>query len=299
MRRWIRKVLFAAGGVVALIGVARFCHHATKGFRLSKIESNYLVDPSAPNASEEELAFMQELFQQKFRFLSRGFQSFVFVSEDGNYVLKLFNNRHQTKAALFSVLTWCPLLKQWAQKSADYHENKLTHTFTSYRIAFDAMKERTGLVYLHLSPTTNLPDRLEIVDPLNISHEIDPNTTGFLIQKRATLVYPALKEYMASHDVDEAKRALSSLVELFFWKWGQAIGDNDPLIRTNYGFVEGRAMQLDVGPLSMETQCPSAALQQERIQRITARLKFWLHENAPELVPFLEEEIGQQLSSLQ
>ena len=33
----------------------------------------------------------------------------------------------------------------------------------------------------------------------------------------------------------------------------------------------------------------------EHIEKITASLKFWLTENAPELIPFLDQELLQQL----
>lgn len=299
MLRWIRRCFFVVGGVAALIGVARFCHHATKGFRLSKITSNFHQESAPLAASEEDRTFVNTLFQQKFRYLSRGFQSFVFASEDGLYVLKLFNNRHQTKGQIFSFLSRIPLFGTLAKTGVTHHEDKCAQTFASYRIAFDAMKDKTGLVYLHLSPTTNLNPVLTLIDPLNICHQIDPNTTGFLIQKRATLVYPALTEYVISHDVDGAKKALSSLIALFFWKWDHGIADNDPLIRTNYGFIDGRAIQIDVGPLSKDSSTLGSAHQRSQIGRITASLKGWLHENAPELVAFLDEEIEHRLSSPQ
>ncbi|SRR5581483_5523019 len=277
------------------VGTARFCHHATKGFRLSKIRSN-LTDGMPALATEQERAFTEKLFEQKFHYLGRGLQSFVFESEDGHYVLKLFNNRYQEKIALFSFLSHFPGLGRWACKRSHYFQEKLSKTFNSYAIAFDEMQDKTGLLYIHLSPTSNLPQRLQLLDPLFICHELNPNEIGFLIQKKAELVYPALKKYLNSKDIDGAKRALSSLIELFFWKWRHAIADNDPLIRTNYGFVEGKAIQIDVGPLSKMAAAQSFEENHKQIEKITASLKFWLTENAPELTAFLDQELLQQLS---
>ena len=339
--------------VIAAIGIARFCHHATKGFRLSKIRDNLLTEvhpaeiypfhlnrtqenrikssqfsnqragsmlnstltppfdskieafnrfscgyvSGGRGISVEEREFIATLFKQKFHYIGRGLQSFVFASEDEKYVLKLFNNRYQTKIKLFSLLSHFPFMGPWASSQAEYFQDKLLKTFKSYEIAFDEMRDKTGLLYTHLSPTSNLPSKLSILDPLHICHEIDPNLTGFLIQKKATLVYPALKDYLSQGNIEEAKHALSSLVALFFWKWRHAISDNDPLIRTNYGFVDGEAIQIDVGPLSKTAELLPVEQNREQIEKITSSLKFWLTENAPELTPFLDQELLYRLSS--
>ena len=274
----------------ASIATARFCHHQTKGFSMSKIRSNLEGQWHEPGVLP-----LPPLLQQKFHFLGRGLQSFVFSSEDGQYVLKIFNNRYQRKIQLFSLLSHLPGISSWSKERAAYFEKKLHQTFASYQIAFEEMQDQTGLIYIHLSPTSYLPSSLTIVDALNISHVIDPNQTGFLIQKRATLVYPALNGFLERQDIDGAERAISNLIELFFWKWRHGIADNDPLIRTNYGFLGTQVIQIDVGPLSK--QAISCEEQKKKITHITASLKFWLNKNAPELIPILDRELQQQLSS--
>lgn len=281
---------------ISFIALARFCHRQTEGFRVSKIQPNLIDTSTLSTSNETDKEFLKQLFQQKFTFLGRGLQSFVFASEDGKYVLKIFNNRYQRKIFLFSLLSHFPVLGNWAGHRATYYQDKLLRTFNSYQIAFTEMHDQTGLIYTHLLPSNDLPDQVRIVDKLNICHPLNPNQMGFLIQKRAQLVFPALKEYIQKPDLEGAKQAISSLVGLFFWKWRHGILDNDPLIRTNYGFIDDQAIQIDVGPLSKETMISNKDLHQNEIQRITASLKFWLTENSPELLPFLDRELEQQLS---
>ncbi len=288
-----KKVLFLVVFALCCIGVARFCHHATKGFRLSKIQGNLFPGAPLSESSPEDKVLLSGLAEQKFHYLCRGLQSFVFLSEDGTTVLKLLSNHYQHNIALFSLLSHLPLVGEWASGKKQYSQTKLDRTFCSYRIAFDEMKDKTGLLYIHLNPTIDLPPQVTIVDPLGICHPVDLNQTGFLLQKKADLVYPALQSLIAAHKIEEAKEALTSLVSLFFWKWRHALADNDPLIRTNYGYIDGKAVQIDVGPLSRD----GAPTDQKReIERITASLKFWLTQNAPDLIPFLDQELLQQLS---
>jgi len=274
------------GGVILL---SRFCHKQTEGFRLTKIEQN-LKEGTETTLSQEQKQFVSELLRQKFSFLGRGKQSFVFASEDGQYVLKVFNNRYQRKIGLLSLLTPFPWIGTWAKSQTNYCQKKLAGTFESYEIALEEMPEQTGLVFLHLSPTEELSSPLLLVDKLQITHSLDPNQVGFLIQKRARLIYPTLKECLQQGDKAAAERLLSSLIDLFLWKWEHGILDNDPLIRTNYGLAEGKVIQIDVGPLSKGTLSPEE--QKKELFRITASLRSYLSEQAPDLLPCLDQKLG-------
>jgi hypothetical protein len=270
-----------------LIGIARFTHHQTHGFRISKITGN-LCEEKEWISSESP---SEELFAQRYHFLGRGLQSFVFASEDGKYVIKLFSNRYQSWITFYTYLVHLPLISSWAQERFQYFHAKLLRTFTSYQIAHEELYNEAGLIFTHLNPTNDLPDRLTLVDPLHIEHTINPNIHGFIIQKRATLVYPTLLSQIQTGNIDEAKQAISSLIQLFITKYEKGIADNDPLIRTNYGFIDGTPIQIDVGPFAKDPQVALPSRYQQEILKSTDGLKHWLENNAPELSPFLDETL--------
>ncbi len=277
---------------LAIYATARGCHHATQGFSLNKIRGN--LSSLALNESSIPLPEIE----QKFYFLGKGKQSFAFVSEDGQTVLKFFNNRYAKKVKLFSLLFHFPLIGGWAEKRLHYFKDKQLKIEESYSLAFHQMQEQTAVLYVHLHPTQNLPKELIVVDPLNISHTLDLNTVGFLLQKKATLVYPALKHYIKANDREGAQEAIASLIKLFFWKREHAIADNDPLIRANYGFRGTTAVQIDVGPLSMREQKQDIKEFSTEIRKITSGLREWLIQNAPELTATLDKELEYQLSCI-
>lgn len=287
------KTLFKTVFLLAIaFGSARFCHHQTHGFRLSKIANNTPLHPQKAFAEN-----VPPQLQQKFRYFAKGKQSFAFLSEDGEYVLKIFNNTYQRKIHLFHALSYLPFIKTWAEAKKHYFKYKLEKTFESYRIAMDQMQQETGLTYAHLSCSENLPNQLILIDPLNIEHSINPNGCGFLLQKKVTLAYPHLKKIIDDGKPEQAKEAIHSLISLFFWKFHHGIADNDPLIRTNYGFSGTQAYQIDVGPLSLDNSLKEIERQKVEIARIASSLKNWLNQNAPELIPFLDRELEDQLSS--
>lgn len=260
--------------------LARFCHHQTKGFAVSKIVHNF-----SPHEEDQCLYGTPLALEQPFHFLSRGAQSFVFISEDGQYILKLLNNKDPSRLSLLSYFPGT----QGAQQRLN---EKIRTTFASYRLAFERMADKTALLYLHLQPTSHLPSKLTLIDPLQISHTLDPNGVAFLLQRKVDLVYPQLHAWIASGEKELAQQGISSLLQLFLWKERQGILDRDPLIRTNYGFLEGQAVQIDVGPLFLGE---SAAFAQE-LQRVMASLKNWLSLEDPSLVSYLDQELAKALS---
>ncbi len=283
--RHVKRLALLLVITAALIGTARFTHHQTHGFRLSKIHNN-LCEEKAWIAHESPPC---DLLAQRYHYLSRGLQSFVFASEDGNYVIKLFNNRYQRLIAWYGLLSHFPVIGSWAQEKHAYFHSKLLRTFSSYRIAHEELHETTGLVFSHLNQTTDLPNQLIIVDPLHIEHRIDPNNYGFIVQKRAQMVYPTLLSYIKEGKISEAKEAISSLIELFALKYQKGIADNDPLIRTNYGFIEDKPVQIDIGPFSKDPRMADPEVCNREILKATASLGHWLDQHCPELTPFLEE----------
>lgn len=254
-------------------GAARFCHHQTKGFRLSKLQNNTTCFPQMSPPLPKEF---HSVLNQKFRFFGRGLQSFSFLSEDGSTVLKLFNNRYQNR--LFW-LRFFPLSKKIFQT-----KRKWEKTFLSYQIAFDELREETGLLYYHPAKSSDCP-KITLIDPIGIEHSLDLNQHGFVLQKKADLAYPFLSNCAKQQDFTKALEAFHSLFSLLTHKMKMGIADHDPLIRTNFGFCGNKAVQIDLGPLSYDDRLKAEEIQREELKKITLSLQHWLEEKHPELLP--------------
>lgn len=57
-------------------------------------------------------------------------------------------------------------------------------SFQSYKIAFEKLKEASGLLYLHLNHTTDLKKQVHLVDHLGSSYQVNLDDVAFLIQKK-------------------------------------------------------------------------------------------------------------------
>lgn len=267
------------------LGVARFCHRETAGFRLEKVQNNtFLAEQNGRNS---------DVLSQKFTYLARGKQSFVFASADGKYVLKLFNNRYQWWLKILAPFKFL----SWAEERYAHFSRQLETVKGSYLLAESALEKETGLLFLHLSQTTHLKQEICIIDKLGIEHKLDADQTGFLIQKRVVPLYVQLEMWIQNKDLTSAKEGISALIALLKTRCAKGIGDKDPLLRTNMGFLGTTPIFLDLGPFSKNLSLEHAKNYRPEILKITSSLKTWLHSHEPSLALYLEEELQRLLSS--
>jgi len=157
------------------------------------------------------------ILNQKFYLKDQGGQSYVFISADEKYVLKFFKDMPRP---------WIPF-KNYQQKKL----GKLIRTLKGYQLAFDKLKEETGLLYLHLSPTeTALPTTL--VDRISIEHPIDLSSVYFVLQKRASPI--------STFNLDQVSTLLQKRAACH-------IADHDPRLYDNLGWIDGQLVFIDPG----------------------------------------------------
>jgi hypothetical protein len=236
----------------------------TDRFAVTKIAKE-MLDSSAGSVEES-------LLQQPYRYLGKGGQSYVFLSEDGKYVLKLFRGSRLQMSRFFS--KWIPSL----QSRAARQEEELKNALCGYRLAYERAKEETGVLGVHLDRHQPLAAPLILIDKIGIRHKIDPNSIPFVIQERAEVVaHLSSEEWSLQH--------LQSLRALLVKKRELKIHDGDANLMKNFGFVGGRAVQIDPGRFTEEgTDC------MDKIRSSKEELKSHLQgELAHELDTMIEE----------
>ncbi|MGD0664716.1 MAG: hypothetical protein ABSA17_03170 [Rhabdochlamydiaceae bacterium] len=257
--KWVlRLVIFT----LCFFAAARFCKKQTGSFTIARITSDLPYHPEwdAAPSNEEEI---KRILSQPYRFLGKGAQSFVFASEDGTTVIKFFRHHHLKK------------------------NSKLAKDFGSYKLAYDLLRNETGLLYLHLNKTNHLHQTLDLVDKIGIHHPIDLDKYEFLVQKRAKLSYVALEEWIQEGKIEQAKQALTSLVQLLAKRTSMGIYDKDPDLNTNFGFIGLESIQFDIGRFKLREKPQDPT----ELYRITDNLHQFLEQRAPELDQHLKEEL--------
>ncbi|HSX12117.1 MAG TPA: hypothetical protein VLF61_01340 [Rhabdochlamydiaceae bacterium] len=202
---------------------------------------------------------------QRFYLIGKGSQFFAFESEDHTLVLKLFKARHYLPK--FSKRLSLLLSSSLQKKSDERWKKKFLDTCACYELAFTELCEETGLIALHFSKTET-PHPVTLVDGTK-EYSLDLSTVPFVLQKKAIL-FP---EYLRQLTNKEAqKQAIESLKALFAERAQKKITDGRQSLRINYGFVEGKAIQIDPGKIYRDEQLD---LMIER-EKLNARVDRWV-----------------------
>jgi hypothetical protein len=281
---------------VSLVLLQRFCHRQTDGFSLYKISSNLTFhrEWEVPALDPSEQKELSTILDQPYDYLAKGAQCYVFLSRDGNYVIKFFRIYHLQPPLWVTHLHWPPCLQSYQTHKILKKSNELHKDFESYRIAYDQLKEETGLLYLHLNKTSSLKHTLTLYDKIGVKHQVDLDQMEFAVQRRAELVYPALSHLLKTEGGAAAKEALSELISLLCLRCRKGIYDKDPDLNTNFGFIGRSALQIDIGRFRIENKTLlEKTIDRNEILRITDNLNQWLSLNHPELSNHLHSLIAQ------
>ncbi len=302
MKTWILRVFIVAGVCWGFKELSSFCHQQTGGFTILGISSHrpfnamWETNPLSNSATQE----VKLALNQKYSYLFSGGQAVVFASEDGQYVIKFFDQSRLQPRFLARHLPRQFFDEKKLAKKLWKRENKLDRDFSSYKLAFDELKDETGLLLVHLNPTNWIQKKLTLVDKIHIEHQIDLDGFEFILQKRAELVYPRLERLVKAGDEDGAKEALCSILQLFVTRCQKGIDDSDPDLDKNFGFIGSQAVQIDTGRFTKHTMCSRYHQRNSPLETVVVRapvikesFKKWLVELDPKLLSYFETEYQQ------
>ncbi len=281
MRKKLKFITYTSLTILGFAILGDFCQKQTKGFRLQNVipsSKEPCPDWIQPLSSQEKKQ-IELILSQPFYFLKKGQQCFTFLSADKNYVLKLF--RWEKLEPPF----WTHLLPSRLSASIKKErEEKKQLDFTSYQIAYQDLKEETGLIYLQLNQDNSFQIPLEIYDNLRIKHTLHTNETGFILQKKAKDFLPYFEEKRKNHEEKDLENFFLSLKDLLQSRSQKGIYDSDISLEHNMGILDGKPLLFDIGNLKKEGAS---------IQKQSRLMLCFLEKNAPSLAVFLEKALEE------
>ncbi len=270
-----------SGVACALVGVhliALFGFHFDENFSARVFEHGFKKEV-CQNVKALDVGPLNEIFSQQFHYLANGKQMTAFASDDGKYVLKLFNPmrplkpkwyRYLSRWQQYSSLKWISL--EWFRKQA-----RLKKLFIRNKIAYEKLKEETGLIYVHLAPSDSICHFLHITTKRGNIEVLSLEKTPFVLQARAELVPHRLHMLARKNDTQGLNDAKKALETLFTRRIEEKITDRIQTLSNNYGFIGDRAIQIDFGRIRLD---PEMETQAEK-ERIMNNLNQWLTQHAP------------------
>jgi len=255
------------------------------GFTFEKIHSKLAFNPEwEVTVQKEELDQANEILKQPFHYLGKGFQCYAFESADGRYVLKFFRHQRLRLPDFVSSFPDFPLVKEYkANKEIDF-QKRIRYLFNGMKTGFANARHETAFLYVHLNKTEGQHGVVNISDKIGRKYVVELDKVEFLLQRKARLIKPTLNELMAAGKVEDAKRRIDQIFELFVNCTKKGIHDSDgALIRKdNLGYLEDRAIYIDAGKLSVKRSIQTKEGFTRDLKRLRP-LEKWLEEQHPVL----------------
>lgn len=284
---------------IALIAVERFCHNKTEGFTILKIQSDLPYNPhweTAPLEGEEK-QFISETLSQPFFYLGSGAQCYAFLSQDGKSVIKFFKHHHMRPDHPIHKIPLPSGLKKKRRKVIGNPEKRIEEVFTSCKLAYENLREESGLIAIHLTKSVQYDQTITLFDKLGIGHEIDPNKLEFVLQKKAEPIFTQIRKKMSSGKLEEARESVQNFVQFVLVRCQKGILDKDNALKRNIGFVGNQPIMIDIGSLFVDPKLTKEKQKKEFIRK-TGGLGKWLEKYYPSLVPLFDEEVEASLCVL-
>lgn len=290
----LKILLLVLWPMVLLTAGLQICRKPS-GFALDKIRSG-LAFQEGISATAEDFKKLQGVFSQKFYFLDSGAQCYAFVSEDQKYVVKFFRMKHLTPKYWLNYIP-LPWLEKYRFKKIQMRERRRQETFESFKVAFEEFKEQTALLFVHLHKTNYAHDKVTFVDKLGKEHQISLNKVPFVVQKRAQMIYPYVSDLIKQGDSERALDALTSILCLIKERCQRGYVDKDGGVSSNYGFVEGQPVEIDLGRVVKDDSIKNPVNYLREILRVAKKIEVWLQGTHPELSAPFQERVQKILSN--
>jgi hypothetical protein len=286
-KRFLKRLVVILLVVTAL---ERFCYIQTGGFRLAKI---FPFDWK--QTGEQPLAPLpEELLQtldQPLNFLGKGVQFYVFETADQKYVVKFFKHFHfgLSSENLNKIHALLPFY--WIENVLKAREKRIQSIYSSSALAFRQYRSQTGLVYLHLQPTSSLNKTILIRDALKIEYSLDLDRIPFLIQKKAELPHPYFSRLLQEGNDTAAIEALQRLIRLIAERYHQNIANTDPVFKRNFGFINHDPIEIDTGSFIFNKNLKIDSYKNQQFFYEIQQLQSWIHDQFPNLEKTVEEAL--------
>lgn len=296
--RWPKRLLCLALAIVFVFFSARVYYRLTDDFRLVHITHNlpfYLDAETVVTAQDKEL--LDKISKQPFTYIGKGAQSYAFLSEDGEHVLKFFKFKHLKPHWLVQYLPNIGPFKEVKEKSIARKKRQFHSVFDGYQLAYDRHRKESGLLYIHLSSTNEIGQSVELFDKIGRRHILDMDANIFVVQERVVVNRHAMKEALNNGDLALAKLRIHQIVNHYLAEYDKGIYDRDHGVLHNMGFIGDRTIRLDVGKLSRAPRMKEQENWEPDLKIVALKYHHWMKDKYPEyydeVISSLEQELAK------
>jgi len=289
MKKVLTLVIFLIFTAMLMKGLYFF----TSGFRLNK-----LVYFSKDEIYEEEKLLDQKITDQKFFYLGKGRQSYVFASDDGKYVIKLIRYHKYQRPLWADIFAKLHLNFEKQKIMLFQQEERKQRAFDSYLLAKNELNFLSHVEFLHLKKTSHLKRNLSLIDAMGRKHILCLDDVFFIIQRKAESLQDKMLTLYKEKNEKKVKELISSYIDMLLKRLKKNIANRDYMnYLRNSGVIEDRVMEVDIGSFYLHDLHKASSKKQE-LKRCLFTLEKFIDEKMPNLHLFLEEKKNKVIGSL-
>ncbi len=266
-----------------IFSIARVYYRLTDDFRMSNISydvahrKEWEIPALDPVNSQE----LNQILNQKFTYLGKGAQSYVFTSEDNKYVIKFFKFKHLKPSFLINALPSVFPFANYKNSVTLRKARKLESAFVGYHIAYSVHKLEAGLLFIHLNKTDDLKKSVTVLDKMGREFEIDLDTHVFILQKKGKTLQDTMHKLLQNEKIDLAKFRIRQIFDLYVSEYKKGIYDFDHGVMHNTGFIGNNPIHLDVGKFLKEESMKKTSEYGKDLEIIYKKIDHWVQKNYP------------------
>ncbi len=214
--------------------------------RCPQIETQSTLDP--------------KILDQPFVYLTKGEQSFIFLSADRKWILKF------------------PRLPRSVRST--FRKKGVSKKFETFlkngNLVCEELGNETGLVYAHLKPSDEFGE-ISLWDRYGHEHVLPLDTLPFFVQKYGEEYFSAFAKS------EDPKSLIRKTVDLFNSLYEKGFIDRDPILDKNFGVIDGNPFIIDTGQLE---KCEDLPSREEYLKLMMGSLEGFLSRESPPLHEF-------------
>lgn len=293
MKKYIKSLIIICLSILIMYGAGRLYYAVTAGFAISNITSDFSYNEkwATTPLSTSEREQLKQILAQKFKYLGKGCQSYVFASEDGKYVLKFVKYQRFRPQRWLDYFEPIPIVNRYRLAKIEKKQKKLDMLFTSWKTAYEHLKPETGLVYVHLNKSNDLQQMLTLNDKMGFEHQINMDDMEFLLQKRADMLCPTVTRFVQNGQVADAKELIDNLLSMILSEYSRGLADNDHALMQNTGAMGKIPVHIDVGQFVIKPEISNPDVYKQELFSKTYKFRMWLDKHHPELAVYLNEKL--------
>lgn len=286
LKAFIKKIILFSLFVASMYGLSILYYAVTAGFTIGNVTSNLTYHPEwdTTPVTQTQKELISEALNQEYSYLGKGCQSYVFESRDGEYVIKFVKFQRFRPQAWIDLFTFIPAVEKYQVGKGVEKYDKLDKMFISWKIAYEYLRDQTGVIYVHLNKGRGmiLPT-LVIRDKMGLKHYLDLNEMEFLLQSKAEMFESTINDLMANGALDKATSIIDQLMEMLLWEYRHGFADNDHALMQNTGVLDGKPIHIDAGQFIKNNIVKNPNVYSQEIYDKTYDFRVWLDKKYPEL----------------